>query len=313
MISNAISGGFSSFSGGIGGGNMHSQVTPGVQTTQHDSHDENRPVANFSFSHRGLSAGENASPVRVWGQGNYTHYKVSEPALETKGDLQHYVLGGDYRLTPSLQAGLALSWEDSDNKTLFNSGTLTSDGLSVLPYLGIAINNEWTADLSLGYSWLNYDVSHTSNTITGTFDAHRSMASANLVGNYARDKWLFQPKMGLLYVEEKQDSYTESDGGIVLERSSKLGRLSAGSKIGYTTDFGIPYVKMMGEWDFKTPDSILTTNGQYSQTNRGGAVFGGGYEIHKGNLAGSLEINNSSLFRDNLEIWTVGLRVDYQF
>ncbi|WP_130471106.1 autotransporter outer membrane beta-barrel domain-containing protein [Candidatus Magnetaquicoccus inordinatus] len=314
LVSNAVAGGFIPSSGSGGGSITQSQRSmPDSSVHMSGLNGANALPSNFALSSRGMAAGGGAAEFGVWGQGTYTHLKKSETALEMDGDVQNYVAGADYKWSSTLLTGLALSFEHHDITTKFNAGTLTGNGLSVIPYLGYTINKSWTGDIQLGYSWLDYDTTNTNRTVTGSYDAHRVFAGGNLVGNYAYSNWRYQPKVGLFYVEETQDRYAESNGTIVPESITKLGRLSAGTKLGYLTDAGIPYMKVMGEWDFTKPDASLKTNSQYSHIDDGGAVVGLGYEFNKAGLTGSLEVNNNSVFRQDLDLWTIAVRARYEF
>ncbi|MBF0285888.1 MAG: autotransporter outer membrane beta-barrel domain-containing protein [Magnetococcales bacterium] len=342
LISNAVAGGFVPSSGG-GGGFVPSggggggfvpsggggapqtpqggaptlespQITPGEAPTLNI--DAPGPLTGLpsSFTTRGMSAGGKAAPYGVWGQGTFAKLDRSETGLETDGNLGHYILGGDFKFSPRLLMGAAVSWETMDLDTPYNQGTFEGSGLTITPYLGLTINETWTADFSLGYGWLNYDTTRNSGTITGGFDAERLSLGANLVGVFAKDQWKFQPKVGVVYVNETQEAYQETGGGTYSpEDHVEFGRLTAGTKIGYALENSIPYLKLMGEWDYLTPNSVLKSGGQYSTVDTFGGVLGLGYEIYKGGFTGSVEVNENALFRNDLNLWSVALRGRYEF
>ncbi len=301
-ISGAISGGAGGFapSGGVGGGFAPSSGS-GPQSSL--------PL----MSTRGMAGGGAASKFGVWTQGTYSYIDRAESGLEMSGHAYNLVAGADYKVTDTFLAGLALAWEYSDLDTDFNRGTFSGSGISAVPYIGITLTPNWTMDLSGGYGWLSYDSDRNNGAITGNYNARRTFATGNLTGSFAHNNWRFQPKAGVSYIHEFQDSYTESNGAAVDSDTIEFGRLSGGTKIGYAVGNSVPYIKVMAEWDFLRPDAVLKSNGQASSTSDGGGVIGLGYEIYSGGFIGSVEANYNSLFREDLDLYTVALRARYAF
>lgn len=267
----------------------------------------------FVSTRNGRAAGNGASDTGIWAQATAARINKSEDALKMHGNVYNAVFGLDHRFTPDVLAGLALSYERTGITTAYNNGTFEGSGLAVAPYVGFELSPAWSVSFTLGYAWLNYDVERNDGAIKGSYDATRWFGAANLTGGFASGNWRYQPNIGVQWSRERQGSYTETGNLNVVANTTSVGRTSAGSKIGYALDNGVPYVKLMGEWDFLTPESILKSSGQMSDTSRYGGVVGLGYEHYVGGFTGSAELNYNSLLRDDLDLWTAALRIRWDF
>lgn len=317
-ISNGLSGaGAGGFTGGGTGGGFSPQGVGsggGFAPQGGAGNGQGQQGSSLPFmSTRGMAGGAAASKFGVWAQGTYSRVDRSEAGLEMSGDIYNVVAGADYKVTDKILVGMAVSGESSSIDTDYNNGTFKGTGVSLAPYVGITLSPHWSADVSGGYGWISYDVNRNNDAISGNYDGRRSFVTGSLTGSYAHESWRFQPKASVSYVHESQDGYVESNGVAVDGDTLEFGRFTAGSKIGYAVGDGIPYLKLMGEWDFLKPDAVVKANGQESFTSDGGGVVGLGYEIYSGAFIGSAEVNYNSLFRKDLDLYTVALRARYEF
>jgi hypothetical protein len=301
LISDAITGGLS---GGAGPGPLGGDQTGSI---------ERRTLT-------GLSAGDETAPdiarrIGIWGQTTYSHVDRSEESLSLDGNLYVVAGGVDYLVSNRLILGLAVSGEALDLDTQFNDGTFEATGVTFAPYVGFELTDTWSVDLTVGYGLVNYDSSRNQGTapVTGDFDAERAFSSANVTGRYELGNWRLVPRGSILVLNEEQDSYTESNGTVVPEATVDFGRLGAGGSIGYQIGPHLPFVRLRGEWDFNTPDSVLKANGQQSFVDEYGARIGGGYEFNDGGITFSAEGSYDTLMREDLDIWTGTLRLRYEF
>lgn len=315
LISSAIGGGFVT-PGGAGGGFVTPGGSGGGFAPSGGTGTNGQQGSSLPFmSTRGMAGGGGASKLGVWTQGTYSRIDKSESGLEMTGNVYNAVVGTDYKITDRYMVGVALSWEHTDLDTGYNNGTFTGSGISAVPYFGITLTPNWTLDVSGGYGWLSYDTDRNNGAVSGSYNARRTFATGNLTGSFAHDNWRFQPKATVSYIHEFQDGYTERGGANASVDSDTIefGRMSGGTKIGYAIGDGVPYIKLMGEWDFLKPGSVTKASGQVSSSSDGGGVIGLGYEIYKGDFIGSIEANYNSLFREDLDLYTVALRARYTF
>lgn len=304
-------------SGAIGSGFSGGSVGSGFTTAANKTGNKHLET--------GLSAGDefiksdNAKKIGVWTQGDYSIIDREETGLEMDGNSTLFVVGADYQITDHFKAGLAGAWEKADLTTTYNLGSVDSNGFSVIPYIGYDALENWTVDAAVGYSQVSYETMRSkdvSGQVTGSFNGKRVFASANATGDYKIGDFGILPKAGVFYLKERQEQFNESNGELVEASTLNFGRFTFGSKVGYAgfTEYGIPYVKAYGEYDFKQPDSVLKSNNHYSNKEKFGGVFGLGYEIEtEDGLTASLEGSTNSVGRSDLDIWNFTFRLRSTF
>lgn len=264
-------------------------------------------------------AGRNGGDIRglgLWGQGTYVNIHKTEAALGMDGDIINTMFGVDYKFTDRVLGGVAFGYENVDIKTKFNNGTYKDSGFTLAPYLGITLTRNWAADISGGYSWLNYDVSRTNGAVKGEFDGYRWFTSGNLTGNYSYDRWRFSPKIGILYLREYQNAYRETGTSTASNAAQIItfGQFSGGLKTGYAFDNFMPYVKLTGQWDFEKPGAVLKSNGLMSDVGDGGGVGALGVDFGgTGPWSGTVEGAYNSIGRKDLDVWQGSAKLRYQF
>lgn len=255
-------------------------------------------------------------PNGVWLQGGYTDVDQGTPGAAFSGDLVNLVGGYDRFVTERLLLGVALSYEslDIDTRFLTGGGSLENSGYGIAPYIGYRLNDTWSADLVVGYNWLDYDSKVDNNTASGSFDAERWFANTSVNAIFRSDNWRFLPKVGLLYMKETQDAYRQSNGVNVAEADIRLGRVYAGGRIGYATETMMPYIKLIGEYDFKRPGAQAIGNGQFTSDDDTGAQIGAGIEFFStGPYSGAVEVSYNSAFREDLDVWNALARIRMAF
>lgn len=276
------------------------------------------PVTLSGFNSRdtGRNAGAGDKKYGLWLQGAYSNIEDSTVGAGVDGDAFSGVLGLDYKLNDRMMLGVAFTYEnvDLDTSTLAGAGKSESDGFGIAPYIGFSLSPQWSASATAGYSWVDYDTSRNGNTITGSFDAKRWFASGALNGSYARGNLRIMPQVGILYLNEDQDAYTESTGAAVGSTEIKLGRLSAGGRLGYVTGSVMPYVKLIGEYDFEHPDAVAIGNGTFTSDDDFGGKVGVGMDFFTArSFTGTVETSYDSLGRSELDVWTLMARLRTQF
>ncbi|MEL3891892.1 autotransporter outer membrane beta-barrel domain-containing protein [Ferrovibrio sp. MS7] len=297
-ISGGIGGGFTG--GGTGGGFSPSGgATPGpISMNGRDS---------------GRAAGSADKKFGTWMQGSYASVENSQAGLQMDGNVYNVVGGLDYKLSDRALIGVSLGYENLDLTTTFNNGSTKSDGLSIIPYFGFQLNNTWSISASGGYGMLNYDVVRNTN-VRGSYDAERWFVSGNLNGAYGFGRWRLMPTVGVMYLEEKSDAYTESTGGLVGSSTTKLGRVTFGGNVGYAFEKVMPYVKLVGEYDFEKNAPVALGNGTFSNDDELGAQIGLGINFFGlGSFSGNVEGAYLSAGRQDLDVWSVSARLRATF
>lgn len=266
----------------------------------------------------GESAGAQDYKLNVWGNGGYTSLERTDTGGELDGRVINGVVGIDYMVKKNAVVGLAFAYEDTDIDTTFNAGTFKGSGYTVAPYVGFAVSEKLTLDASFGYSFLEYDTTTGAQFggATSSFDATRYFIAANATGRFMfkGDKVRLSPKLGVLYLEEEQDAFTNSAGTAVAENTISLGRVSLGAELGYRVQKVEPYLKAAVEYDWEHENAVDLGNGNFSADDEVGVVAGGGINLFLSDrLSGRIEGTMNSLGRENLDVWSVTGKLNYRF
>ena len=303
-------GGSGGGSGGTGPGGSGGSGEPG--SGGGNTGPGNGKPQTFNYRVNGKSGGGEEAQVGIWSQALVAHVEKTEPYLQMRGNVYSLVAGIDRRFG-KLLVGVAVPLEDVEMQTRYNNGTYRDTGVGVVPYFAYPINQTWMLDGSVGYNWLNYYSSHQDGGAHGTFDGTRFTSSGNVTGSYAVGNWRMQPRAGIAYSFEDQHAYVDNTGTRVDENAFALGVVTAGGKIGYAIDKFVPYGKFMGEWDWRQPYSVLKANAQQSHLDDFGGTAALGLEYYGGGITASLEADYNSLFKQDLDVYSLIGRVRWEF
>lgn len=263
----------------------------------------------------GLNAGDiKLDSFGVWLNYNYTSSEndFSRTAFESES---HSVVGGiDIALTSQKIYGIAFSYEVSDTDTTFNSGNLETEGFTFIPYLGVLINDNWSFDASLGFSWLTNDQYRTAtNTrVTSAPDSTRKFFSGNINGITFYDNWIIGGRAGVLFAENRIEDYLESDGTFVADRKTMLGEAIIGGDVAYSFGDFEPFVSFVYEYDF-IYDEIQLTSGTQPANDRDDILFSSGFRYFgKSGLTANLEYSKR-LLREEFSEDSLNITVRYDW
>ena len=101
---------------------------------------------------------------------------------------------------------------------------------------------------------------------TGSFDTDRFFIKGQLTGDFNFDRWHLAPHISVLYFEEEQDGFTNSQNVFIPGQTVDLGRVTFGPKISTTfnTDDGTvisPHLVLKGIWDFEQAEIVDLATG----------------------------------------------------
>ncbi len=273
-------------------------------------------ASGFMFeAESGINAGDlTLGNLGAWLNYNYTSSEndFSRTAFESDS---HLIVGGvDYSPVEGRVYGLAFSYESSEADTIYNSGNLTTDGITFVPYLGLLINDNWSFDASLGFSWLSNDQYRTSSgtRITSAPDSRRMFFSSNLNGITFYDNWILGGRAGVLFAENETEEFLESDGTFVANRETMLGEVVLGGDIAYSFGEFEPFISLLYEYDFIF-DEIVLTSGLQPANDRDDILFSGGFRYFgETGFTANLEYSKR-LLRDEFEEDSFNLTVRYDW
>ena len=210
-------------------------------------------IAMLQGTETGLAAGDTASGLAVWANISYTDFADSKAATESESNFSMAMLGMDYRLNDNMVVGCVMGYEDTESKTRYNAGWIDTDGLTIGPYFAWLINENFSIDLSAGYSWLESDQLRNS-TVSSDFDSERYFYSANLHGYYDINNFNFVATVGYTFANNDADSYTENNGNRVASLDTDLGTIGVGGEVAYNGDHIQPYVNATYNYDTEYDD-----------------------------------------------------------
>ena len=250
-------------------------------------------ATGFQFeAESGLNAGDvTLDSLGIWLNYNYTSSENDFSRTAFESDSHSFVGGVDIAPTSGKIYGIAFSYEMSDTDTTFNSGNLETEGFTFIPYLGMLINDNWSFDASLGFSWLTNDQFRTATTtrVTSAPDSRRMFFSSNINGITFYDNWIIGGRAGVLFAENEIEEYLESDGTFVSNRETMLGEVVVGGDVAYSFGEFEPFVSFVYEYDF-IYDEIQLTSGLQPANDRDDILFSSGFRyFSKSGLTANLE------------------------
>jgi outer membrane autotransporter protein len=206
----------------------------------------------------GASAGENMDTrMGAWGNIAYLRSEGDKTNANFESDLMSGMVGFDYRLgsidMPTF-IGIGLGYETADITTSFNRGSIDTTGMTIAPYVSFGLTKVFSIDVVGGYTMLSYDTNRrdplSSANITGSFDAERLFGAADLVGGWNMNKWNLGGRVGMSYVQEDQDAYSESNGVSRGQTDIDIASANTGVRLGYAFERIEPYIGGNYSYDF---------------------------------------------------------------
>jgi hypothetical protein len=274
-----------------------------------------RHVADaMSFHKTGLSAGDGDYRWGAWGSFTYTDSENDSVLARSESSRTSFIGGADW--TPwsdNVIFGVAVGFEHIDTETAFNGGEQQVDGITIAPYIAAFWGENFSADLTAGYTSLNADQFRTQAgaVVSSEVDSDRMFASAN--ANYTRaiGAWRFGARAGLLYARDKADAFTESDGTSRQAATFKLGMLTVSAEAAYSAGAWEPFGSLAYENDFSKTD--VQVGGISVSPDDAGVVAGIGVRYYGTDNVTSVIQVNSVFGRDNIDEHTFNATIRADF
>ncbi|MEM6496330.1 MAG: autotransporter outer membrane beta-barrel domain-containing protein [Pseudomonadota bacterium] len=192
----------------------------------------------------------------LWAEGSWA--RVDDDTA--KSDFGLLYVGADYRFRDGLVVGLIAQFDRTDEEDDVNDYAIEGKGWMVGPYVVARLSANLIFDARAAWGKSNNEVSP-YNTYTDDFDGQRKLLRGRLTGDFTFGGVHIAPHVGVIYFEEKQKAYTDSNGYTIAAQTVELGRLTFGPK--FSTSFRrpdgttiAPFVAINGIWDFKRTDQI---------------------------------------------------------
>ena len=169
-------------------------------------------------------------------------------------------IGADYRFTDDLVVGLIAQFDRTDEEDDVEGFAIKGKGWLVGPYVVARLRPSLIFDARAAWGRSNNEVSP-YNTYTDDFDGRRWLVRSRLTGDLNFGRLHIAPHVGVVYFEEEQKAYTDSNGYTIGSQTVALGRFSFGPKFStsFTRPDGVtiaPHIAVQGIWDFKPTDQV---------------------------------------------------------
>ena len=259
---------------------------------------------------QGMSAGDPQHGIGVWANYGYTDYENDFSATEFDGRTHTGLIGIDFMPTSNTIVGVALGYENSETDTTFNIGDVESNGYTVAPYVGIALNDYISADASFGFSKIENEQSMSFFTLLteSDFDSKRWFATGNLNGFYPVNNWLLSGQFGVLWAKNEQEQYQETFVVLgtpvtrtVAARDSELKQFYLSAEAAYSMNQFEPYARVSYVRDFSRTRLQLDPSLPQPSDDKDDFLVGGGLRMFaKNGFSGNLEYSKR-LGRDDFD------------
>lgn len=278
LTGDGLGGGLSNFTGGPAGisfngdkedlrkGNFSFNLQQFVNTiNQANQHDE-LMVSRAS----GADAGPGVqnplqSAYNIWIKGSWVNADEDRGNIDEEIDFYTVHVGADYRYSKDTLIGVMGQFDRTEAKSTALGSETEGDGWMIGPYLVTRLTDTLILDLHGSWGQSDNEV-NPLGTSWDDFDAERWQLAGNLTGSYDSGPWHISPSIGLVYFEETQEAYTDSNGFRIGEQTFDLGSLNFGPTFTYRIERSNgmvirPLIGLKGIYDFNSPD-ITAVSGQ---------------------------------------------------
>lgn len=261
----------------------------------------------------GLAAGDMFDgQFSTWGSLSGSRVEQGGPATAFDGRILGAVLGADLT-RDRMVTGVALSLSRAMIDTDFNNGKLSTNSVSVAPYVGYAINDWLTIDGNVGIGRSMKSTSRNAGAVSGDATAGRFFAGGNLTAYHDVDRYRLQGSVGYTYAIERTGDFAESNGGTVGSDIARIGTVAVGGRVGYELSSVTPYVSAKYLRDVqKSLPGTLTAAQRAALDDRSAVEVGLGFDMVGEQFVLTGEITKE-FARDEFDSVTALLNLRYRF
>jgi len=226
--------------------------------------------------------------------------------------------GVDYKIVPWMTVGLSVGTEAFNTKLGFNGANVSTNGVSVAPYVGVRLDPNVFVSAFVGGTHLNYSTVPQPGQ-AGQFEAWRFMVGGSLIGVWRMGPWRLQPSVDIAYGTETQNGFTDSVGTQVPSQVVQYGRLRGGPEIGYRFDFTDrgwslePFVLARGNLDFATNNASFVNGQMVNLRGQGSGGVGAGFVVQGRGFNVRGDVAYDSIGLAGFDLWTGRLRAGWTF
>ncbi len=270
------------------------------------------PVHGYHSGDFGFGAGDGPLPnFDLWLKGKLV--QIDNGTSSSLLGLIH--AGADYAVNPDLVVGLMAQLDIMDEKDDTEGFSAGGTGWMAGPYVVARLTDRLVLDARAAWGTSDNKVSP-YNTYEDSFDTERWLVAAKFTGDIDLGGVTVAPHVGMIYFEEAQKAYTDSNAVTIPGQTVSLGRLTFGPKLSWNhvTEDGESFTfhwSASGIWDFETADLVsLETGLAATGTTDLRARTEAGIAMHTANgVTLGLEGFYDGIGADNFDVYGGAVRV----
>lgn len=255
----------------------------------------------------GAAAAPGGKAFNAWFALSQNRISYDYAPLQSSGKVNVGLVGIDYTLGNKVVVGLAIAKDKTDVDLNFVGGKLKGSGTTYSPYVGIPLNKNWAADVSVGWGKTTVDTEILG--ATGQMTDNRRTASLGLsyrqlAGN--DNKWMLTGRGSYLAVRDKLGAYTMSNGTFIPDGTVSISQVRFGGQAAYNAGVFSPYAGLNYIYDVSAPSQAGAANDRDAFQAVLGVRFSGASGLY-GGLQYSSEMGRSQI-KNNQIMLNVGAR-----
>jgi hypothetical protein len=218
----------------------------------------------------------------LWTEAHFQRWGDNLQGIDRTGDFSILYVGADYLLNSWVLVGALVQFDWMTDNSGQLSTSVRGDGWMAGPYATVKLTDNIFLDARGAWGTSTNDITP-SGIYKDSFDMDRWLAKTNLTGTWFWRNVRISPSAGVVYVEETQKAYRDSQGTEIDEQSVHLGRFTFGPELGYPTlcNNGLviePHVALLGMWDFdkdtaEAVDGVFATPDSFHVRTEGGLII----------------------------------------
>jgi hypothetical protein len=211
----------------------------------------------------------------IWAEGIVGQYRAGAPGVEVNGRGAMFNAGFDYLLGRRLIVGVTFAADAAREISDDLGYRIGGLGWMAGPYAAIRFGEGVILDAKLLWGRSRNSIQPLLS-YTDQFTTSRRLATVRLSGEAVLGPVLLRPELALLYFEETQQQYVDTNGATIPEQTVRLGRVTFGPELAIPlTGAGggliEPSVGVYGLWDFTSGGLSARIEGGLRIANADGA------------------------------------------
>ncbi len=190
----------------------------------------------------------------IWTQLQATYFNDDEFGMDSNGYFTTAYVGADYKLGSRVLIGVLGQFDHLSQDWQTPTASASGNGWMAGPYATVKLFDHLYFDGRAAWGQ-SFNRISPFGTYTDSFDTRRWLVRGGLIGDWRSGNWVLQPHSDVVYVEEHQLGYTDTNGIAIPDQTVSLGQLDFGPSVAYqmVTPSGVviePRAELTGIWAF---------------------------------------------------------------